>query len=288
MAGPYDITTKYLVQSYPRAWLSLVGHAETSEVEVIDADLSSIAAEADKVLRVLKPSPHLVHLEFQASRDHNMGLRLLRYNLLLRYQHVLPVLSVLVLLRPEALGVGMKGVWLGDTPTGQSQITYEYPVIRVWEQPVQRFLTGPLGLLPLAPLANLARTDLGDVLRTVTQRIDLEATPSEAQTLDVVTFTLMGLRFPPDVVQQLVPGVRNMRESSTYQLILDEGRAEGHAEGRASEARSLLLLLGTRKLGAPDDGIRTSFESITDVARLERMGLRLLDASTWSELLATP
>ncbi|MFN0074135.1 MAG: hypothetical protein ACKVVP_21860, partial [Chloroflexota bacterium] len=96
-AGPFDTTTKYLVQTYPHDWLRFVGHTAPGSVEVIDADLSTVAAEADKVLRVPAPAPHLVHLEFQASRDVQMGLRLARYNVLLRYQSGLPVQSVLVL-----------------------------------------------------------------------------------------------------------------------------------------------------------------------------------------------
>ncbi|MFN0073487.1 MAG: hypothetical protein ACKVVP_18555, partial [Chloroflexota bacterium] len=106
----------------------------------------------------------------------------------------------------------------------------------------------------------------------------------------------MGLRYPPGLVHQLVPGVRNMRESSTYQLILnegraegrDQGRAEGRDEGRATEARSLLLLMGATKFGAPAPAARSALESITDIARLERMGPRLLSATSWDELLATP
>ncbi|MFN0073118.1 MAG: hypothetical protein ACKVVP_16670, partial [Chloroflexota bacterium] len=113
----------------------------------------------------------------------------------------------------------------------------------------------------------------------------------------------MGLRYPPGLVHQLVPGVRNMRESSTYQLILnegraegrdqgraegrDEGRAEGRDEGRATEARSLLLLMGTTKFGAPTPAARSALDSITDIARLERMGPRLLSATSWDELLET-
>ncbi len=80
-----------------------------------------------------------------------------------------------------------------------------------------------------------------------------------------------------------------MRESSTYQAILEEGMAEGRdrgrAEGRAQEARTLLLRLGTRRFGEPAPDISAAVRSISDVDRLEALTERVLDASDWTDLL---
>jgi hypothetical protein len=70
-----------------------------------------------------------------------------------------------------------------------------------------------------------------------------------------------------------------MKESSTYQAILDEGRAE--------EARKVLLLLGDKQFGPPDASTRTAIEATTEINRLERLLQRLLDVSSWDELLAS-
>jgi predicted transposase YdaD len=82
-----------------------------------------------------------------------------------------------------------------------------------------------------------------------------------------------------------------MKESSTYQAILaegrTEGRAEGRVEGRAEEARRLLRLLGDRRFGPPDARNRAAIESLTSVERLEQLTERLLEASGWDELLAS-
>ncbi|MFN0070692.1 MAG: hypothetical protein ACKVVP_04280, partial [Chloroflexota bacterium] len=160
MPGPFDTTTKFLVQTYPRDWLTYLGLAGPGPVTVIDADLSTVTAEADKVLLLHEPSPYLVHLEFQASPDARMGQRLARYNLLLGYRHALPVASALVLLRPEAQSPGMTGQWRSAAPGGGGTITFEYSVLRIWEEPGERLLAGPLGLVPLAPLADIPRADL--------------------------------------------------------------------------------------------------------------------------------
>jgi hypothetical protein len=50
----------------------------------------------------------------------------------------------------------------------------------------------------------------------------------------------------------------------------------------------LLLRLGRRTLGDPDEATKEALKAITDLERLERIGERLPDVSTWQELLQTP
>ena len=69
MPKPFDATLKDLVEAYPRDWLAQLDLSTPVPVAVIDADLSTVTAQADKVLRVDEPSPWLLHLELQASRD---------------------------------------------------------------------------------------------------------------------------------------------------------------------------------------------------------------------------
>ena len=69
--------------------------------------------------------------------------------------------------------------------------------------------------------------------------------------------------------------------SSTYQKILQDGRAKGRLE----EAREILLRFGVRRLGAPDSSIR----GILDRASLGRLHAwmdRLMEVESWQELLA--
>ena len=75
-----------------------------------------------------------------------------------------------------------------------------------------------------------------------------------------------------------------MRESWAYQEIL----AEGEARGRADEARRVLLRLGSRRLGQPDDAASTALAELADVERVERMIERVLDATSWDDVLSTP
>jgi hypothetical protein len=69
-----------------------------------------------------------------------------------------------------------------------------------------------------------------------------------------------------------------MRESVTYQVIVEEGRAQ--------DARDLLMSLGTDKLGAPDADTVAELGAIQDRAVLERLVRAVLRATTWTDLLA--
>jgi hypothetical protein len=73
-----------------------------------------------------------------------------------------------------------------------------------------------------------------------------------------------------------------MEESSTYQYLVAKGMAKGELQG----AKKLLLRQGTIRFGTPDARIAAALDAISDLEQLEKMGLRLLDVSSWDELLA--
>ncbi len=99
----------------------------------------------------------------------------------------------------------------------------------------------------------------------------------------------MGIRFPEEFVSRFLEGVQNMRESTTYQAVLREGRDEGRIEGRVAGEQRLLLHLGTKRFGEPDAAILTAIEAIKDSDRLEALGERIVDMGiqTWHELLGS-
>jgi hypothetical protein len=73
-----------------------------------------------------------------------------------------------------------------------------------------------------------------------------------------------------------------MRDSVTYQAIPEEGLAEGRAE----EARNLLLLAGRKRLGETNAATLATVEALSEVERLEALILRLFEVETWDELFA--
>src|SRR5207245_4906281 len=103
--------------------------------------------------------------------------------------------SVVILLRTQADGRELNGVLQYELPNGRRYLEFRYDVARIWQEPVERLLTGGLGTLPLAPLSNVALNSLPEIVRRMSQRLDREASPSEVSSLWAATYVLMGLRF---------------------------------------------------------------------------------------------
>ena len=80
-------------------------------------------------------------------------------------------------------------------------------------------------------------------------------------------------------VPTAVQGLQAMRESSTYQWILDEGRVLALQE--------TLLEQGRTRFGPPSDAVELAIKGIQDIPRLKRMAQRVLTAADWQELLQT-
>ena len=86
-----------------------------------------------------------------------------------------------------------------------------------------------------------------------------------------------------------------MKESTTYQAIIAEGKAEGIAEGKAEgviqgaldQARKLLLRQGGIRFGPPSKANLAALKRIIDLARLEDLSERLLIVDSWQDLLKT-
>ncbi len=73
----------------------------------------------------------------------------------------------------------------------------------------------------------------------------------------------------------------NVLKSPFMELIRDEGRIAALLD--------TILAIGRQRFGrAPSRKQKADLDAITDAARLERMRHRLLTASSWADLLATP
>jgi hypothetical protein len=91
---------------------------------------------------------------------------------------------------------------------------------------------------------------------------------------------LGGLRVNRNVARQVFRGVQAMRESDTFMAILEEGEEK--------EAKSVLLRLGKKRFGEPDEAIAAHLTAITDLERLHRLQEHMFEATGWHDLLDTP
>jgi predicted transposase YdaD len=287
----FDISTKELVWDDPAAWLEGFGIGPPGPVEVIDSDITTLTAAADKVIHVGGPQPYLVNFEVQSSHQTDLVETTWFRQAALFHRHRLPVLTVLVLLRPDANSPSLTGTFELSMPDGWQTNRYNYRVVRLWQEDPESYLNGGVNLVPLALLTNVpdAEEELRGLVRHMAERINAEPEPRAAK-LWTATYLLMGLCFSKEFASRLLEGVQNMRESTTYQAILTEGRNEGLIEGRVTEAQRLLLLQGEIRFGVPDETTRSAVEAIQDLERLEGMSKRVLDTNIqdWNGLLGTP
>jgi len=134
--------------------------------EAMDTDLAT-SVQADRLFRVKSSSPAILHLEFESSSALRRPARLMRYNTLAHTTdpELLPVHSVLMLLRPEANSSNLSGRYQVVGENGQIH-DFRYHVVRLWEERIETLLNAGSGLAPLALLTREAGKDLpGTVVR---------------------------------------------------------------------------------------------------------------------------
>ncbi len=163
--------------------------------------------------------------------------------------------------------------------------TFEYDVVSVWQESVESFLAVP-GLSPLALLTDEAADDLPAAFDRFRQRLREPAIPDTViPTLLTTSFSLCGLRHDATQIRELFMSLAQVLEdSTTYQWII----SQGFARGEATEARKILLRIGRKRFGEPAESHRAALDGIVSLDRLEHLADRVIDATSWDDLLSTP
>ena len=147
---------------------------------------------------------------------------------------------------------------------------------------MDQVLQSGLTMLPWAPISAVSQKDLPGVIARLEQRLKTEAEPAMAAEFWTGIKVLLGLRYQADFVEHLLQGVRAMKDSTTYQAILEEGRQEGIPVG----ARQILFGIGKRRFGkGPSPEQQTVIKAITNLERPEELVLCAEQVGSWAELL---
>src|SRR5438067_10591194 len=129
-------------------------------------------------------------------------------------------------------------------------------------------------MLPWAPISAVHQDEVPAVIERMKRRLDAEADPAVAAELWTATKVFLGLRYEAAFVEQLLQGVRVMKESTTYRAIVEEGRIEGVREGVREDIRRL----GERKFKSPPPAaVQTALDGVQDLEQLRRLLERILD-----------
>ena len=201
--------------------------------------------------------------------------RLLAYNAVLAQKYGMPVATVVVLLVPQPDRSVPNGHHVVAPPFGRAW-EFRYTVIKIWEIPVAELLQGPPAVLPLATIAAQPDSEVLATLRTAADRLFHEVEPSVSGRLLVAIGFLLKLRFGEMISQEILKNYPDIRES-LFKPIIEETEVNG--------LRKTLLRMGTKKFGEITSQHQTALNAVTDIARLERLTEKILDASSWDELL---
>ncbi len=285
MAMTFDATLKDMGRDSPLGFLAAFDRPPTGPVKPLNVDLSTVTTAADLILGLGDPPEEIVHIDFQSSAAAWKHADLMVYNALLFAHYHVPVHTIILLLRPEAAHFNMNGIIRYAPRPGRGSMDFSYETVRLWERSADELLAADLGVSPLAMLGRLPdELSLEDGLASVAQRVlgraIQEAPPDRVNKLFTDAYLLTGLRVRRDVAARIFRGVRAMHESDTYLAILDEGQEKA--------LREVILMLGKKILGPPDESVKSSLSTITDLERLKRMIFNAADASTWQEILDIP
>lgn len=274
----FDNLCKLLAEKHPERFASWVLGQPIESATVLRSELSIEPIRADSVT-FLRFQGKILHLEFQVKLDSEppLPLRFLDYWVRLFRLYRIPIVQVLVLLKPPADGTEIESAFVYGTTR------HEYQVVKMWEQDPSLFLNDPA----LLPLATLTATDTPvQLLQQVAQQVSTIESSQQRQELSAYAQLIAGLRFDKALIRQVFQeGI--MRESVIYQEILLEGetkgRAEGETKGKLEEALSLVFRLLSRRVGSISPNAQAQIQSLS-LPQIEALGEALLDFSTSDDL----
>lgn len=227
----YDNICKLLAESFPTNFASWLLGEPIPLTKLEPSELLSEPIRADSVI-FLESAQMILHLEFQTQTDANIPLRMLDY--CVRLHRKFPhrrIHQVVIYLRKT------KSPLAYATEFRLPNTTHKFNVIRLWEEPTSIFQKY-LGLLPFAPLSNTA--DPEETLRQVADRIASISDKTLQSRISASTYITSGLVLSKEIINRLLRS-EMMKESVTYQAILEEGEAKGEARGKAEAIRQVAI-----------------------------------------------
>jgi predicted transposase YdaD len=240
---PYDQAFKFLAEQDPEALLLMLGAIEPDEKAVIE----------------LLPRE----------------ISMVEYGPLHWFKYLLPVDSYVILLTKK--GLPRRPPQVGVITAGGTRIETRFHLIRVWKIPARKALAGGRpALLPFVPLMDGGREEM----KTAAEA--LQSMPDERQRREMNLHFVMlaGLRYNHDDVEEMLGGptsmmpIERLRESSFYQLILEEGREEERLRLLKVTSDNLRQLIAKRFPGVQ---LGEELEAIGDPDILQRLFIELDD-----------
>ena len=286
---PYDQASRYLAEQDPEALLSLlkcINPKHKAQIKVLSREISISAKISDlPYLVITKGKQKIVLIEMQTVYDYAIAERIMEYVIRLWFFYKIPTIEVYVLLLTDkGMPRGKLKPWAMKLGPVSIKVNYQSVLVKAWELDAKEALAmGRPSLLPLVPLLKGDRQEL----ITAAQRLAEMEDRTSHEEMALHFFMLAGLRYNPREVLEIMRGaemipIEQLRESSTYQYILQEGLREGEQKGKLEESRNTLLKLIAKRFPTLD--LRSEIEHINDLSILEDLCLKVIDASNADEM----
>ncbi len=191
----FDTVCKFLVESFSTDFASWLLGEPITLTELSPSELSLEPIRADALLLLQSPDT-ILHLEFQSRPDPAIPFRMADYRL--RTYRKFPnkaMRQVVIYLKPSQSPL----VYQDAFEIPNTRHTFE--IIRIWEQPVELFLSMP-GLLPFAVLAK--SEDSAANLRQAALRIEQISDRRQQGTVAASAYVLAGLLLEEALIQQIL------------------------------------------------------------------------------------
>ncbi|TAE57600.1 MAG: Rpn family recombination-promoting nuclease/putative transposase [Nostocales cyanobacterium] len=233
----YDNICKFLAENYKDDLVTWLLGSPIPLTKLSPTELSNEPIRADSLI-LLQSNQLILHSEFQTDPDKYIPFRMTDYRI--RGYRKFPdkeMRQIVVYLRKTDSELVYQNSFR------LSKTYHEFEVIRLWEQPTEKFMNLP-GLLPFAVLSQTKEPTM--VLNEVAKAVETITDQRLQRNIAAASSILAGLVLDKEVIRKIFRS-EIMRESVIYQEILEEGKAEGKAEGKtegkAEKARNVAINL---------------------------------------------
>jgi predicted transposase YdaD len=272
----YDATFKILVDHSPEDWARYLFAGAVEFATAVDTSLHETKEVVDRLIRVSHGgSDFILHVEFHAGHSGNaIPSRLFHYNAAVMKRYALTTLSCVLILRTEADSPAVNASVVHSLPEFGDVHRFKYRPIRIWKEPLERFLIPGSSLAVAGVLADFGERTLEEAGAEIRRCIDELSDPEGREDMLYHLVVLAGMRFNRSQAESIFGRDVSVLEkySVTLQYFI-----------RRAEAR-LLLATAEPVFGDPPQHIldkvnEANSEKLLDWSR------RLRTAQSWNELI---
>lgn len=283
----FDQTLKIIARNYADVFLRLA--FPDLSIQLIgteeNVELALPMRSVDFVHRIThKGEPYLLHVEFQLKHEIDLPQRLHSYNGALAEQFDLPVVTLVLYLRPrQSKPPDAYEVQIGEHVVNR----FTYPVIQLWDFADEIWRGEYPELAPL--LVMITQEPDASVLQQERELILQEVDTKKRATLLALAVAIAARHFDKAFLWQFFrEEVEQMREATFIEDWIQEGLQEGQAKGQQESILEIVTLRFTPSLNRYRQ-IESVINPITDTDELRallRIAVQAQDLTEFEQALS--